>query len=102
MEFSESRRSLAKNLPRFLATELEPCDGVLEGAGDKSFQGLEAIRTCGLFGGETLSLASAWRHVGDANPEGTSEFSALHRACDMLRSSSRPDDATSTSQRGKL
>jgi hypothetical protein len=34
--------------------------------------------------------------------EGTSEFSALHRACDMLRSSSRPDDATSTSQRGKL
>jgi hypothetical protein len=101
MEFSESRRSLAKSLARLLETELEPCDGVREDAGDKSFQGLEAIRACGLFGGETLSLASGLAPRSRFEPEGTSEFSALHRACDMLRSSSRPDDATSTSQRGK-
>ena len=55
----ESRRSLAKNLPRVFETELKVCDAVLEDEGDKSFQCLVAIRACGLFGVETLSPAGS-------------------------------------------
>jgi hypothetical protein len=37
MDFSERGRSLAKSLPRFFETELEPCEAVIEDEGDKSF-----------------------------------------------------------------
>jgi hypothetical protein len=55
----ESRRSLTKSLARVFETELEPCDALIEDEGNKSFEGLEAIRCCGLFGVETLTAAGS-------------------------------------------
>jgi hypothetical protein len=100
MDFWETRSSLAKSLPRFFETELEPCDAVIEDEGDKSFQGLEAIRACGLFGGETLSLPLA---AGSRDPNRKAPQNSRRRlACNMPRSSSRSDNAISTHQRAKL
>jgi hypothetical protein len=50
MDFSERGRLLAKSLPRFFETELEPCDAAIEDDSEKYFHCLEAIRACGLFG----------------------------------------------------
>jgi hypothetical protein len=54
----ESRRSLAKNQPRFSKTDLESCAAVIEDEGDKAVRGFEAFRACGEFGGVTLSPAA--------------------------------------------
>lgn len=103
MDFSESRRSLAKSLPRFFETELEPCDAVIEDEGDELSKGLDAIRACGLFGSETLKpAAGSDARFARFEPGGHLRILGAARACDMLLSSSRSDNAISINRGGKL
>ena len=99
----ESPRSLTKSLPGVFETEREACNAVIEDKGDKSFQGLEAIRARGLFGGESLSYAGSvgarFARLEPARRLGMLDAAGLVR---QHLEFAHSDNAVLTNQRGKL